>query len=419
MRFLYVNILLCSLLTGAVNREMKDTYLFDIFVDDTGQTPNTAPFRAKQTSTVSVTINDRNEPPRFGVARYAINVPENAYIGSPVYRFIAIDDDLNVNGQIRYTFLKTQSFFNLDTVTGVLSVRRALDYETTTKHEFQVRARDGGTPSLYVDVTLTVTVTDVNDNAPRFINNLYTVSKSETLSTNVAITNVGATDRDRNDLLTYSLIGVETNRNFAINSRTGYITSRTAIDYERTPIVHLLVKVTDRVGHFDVAEVKINVIDDSSPAFNGPFTFTGPYTFGPGRTMVIVYARHKLAVTYQFTTHNDVFQIDKNTGEVSLMRYLKSNEIRTYNLRVVATNSAGRKEYATVTLNFRKYTDYTENRVNVILKESTNRTLALDFDLNKFFGDLSNDVDSVDVYAQYYEPGDKSCKCCLVVNYLK
>ena len=54
-----------------------------------------------------------------------------------------------------------------------------LDRETTDMFTLTVTAQDAGTPSLSVNVTVYINVSDVNDNTPRFSQEHYTVSLVE------------------------------------------------------------------------------------------------------------------------------------------------------------------------------------------------------------------------------------------------
>ena len=46
----------------------------------------------------------------------------------------------------------------------------ALDYETGPQYSLIIEAADGGVPSLMSTTTVTILVTDVNDNPPVFTN---------------------------------------------------------------------------------------------------------------------------------------------------------------------------------------------------------------------------------------------------------
>lgn len=55
--------------------------------------------------------------------------------------------------------------------------------------------------------TLTIQVTDVNDNPPEFDNNAYTLTVNETATPGTIIGVVKATDRDSNPNIVYKLSG--------------------------------------------------------------------------------------------------------------------------------------------------------------------------------------------------------------------
>ena len=53
---------------------------------------------------------------------------------------------------------------------GTITVREALDYETDFQYSLIIEAADGGFPSLMSTATVTIVITDVNDNPPVFTN---------------------------------------------------------------------------------------------------------------------------------------------------------------------------------------------------------------------------------------------------------
>lgn len=71
-------------------------------------------------------------------------------------------------------------------LTGVVSVLDPLDYERAHNYQLTVQATDGGEPPLSNHATVNVTITDINDNAPIFLQNSYS-----------AIVNEAALNRER------------------------------------------------------------------------------------------------------------------------------------------------------------------------------------------------------------------------------
>ena len=89
-------------------------------------------------------------------------------MGTELLTIFASDADQGLNGLIHYSIVlpPNQSTlpFAINSSTGVVSLRSALDYETTRSYRFLIRASDSGlTQSLSTDSWLSITITDVND----------------------------------------------------------------------------------------------------------------------------------------------------------------------------------------------------------------------------------------------------------------
>ena len=53
---------------------------------------------------------------------------------------------------------------------GTLRTVSDLDYEAVTRYDLVVEVQDGGVPPMIDSTTVVIMVTDINDNAPSFIN---------------------------------------------------------------------------------------------------------------------------------------------------------------------------------------------------------------------------------------------------------
>ena len=84
--------------------------------------------------------------------------------------------------------------------TGLLTTTCSLDYEIKTEHILTLLALDDGVPALSSSQTLTITVLDVNDEAPVFKQHLYRASVKENQSPGEFVTRVEAVDRDSGNL---------------------------------------------------------------------------------------------------------------------------------------------------------------------------------------------------------------------------
>jgi len=155
---------------------------------------------------------------------------------------------------------------------GFVSVVEKLDRETISEYQLIITAIDSvsGVSSM---VPLQIVVEDVNDNAPRFNQTVYTASVLESASLGTQVLQVFAYDQDApnsmNSLVRYHL---ESNSSmFTIDSESGVIYLRQKLDFETTSSYHLVVVASDLGSPMLTSSehVYINVIDvnDNVPYF--------------------------------------------------------------------------------------------------------------------------------------------------------
>ena len=123
-------------------------------------------------SVVSVIVNvlDVNDnAPVFSRKMYTTSVDENVRTGSFVLQVFAEDADKGDNSRVKYRLVNSGfTPFKIDKSTGLISVdgTKPLDREERDHYEFKVRAYDLGTPPLFTDATVNVSIADLNDNSP-------------------------------------------------------------------------------------------------------------------------------------------------------------------------------------------------------------------------------------------------------------
>ncbi|OXB50932.1 UNVERIFIED_CONTAM: hypothetical protein H355_002591, partial [Colinus virginianus] len=154
------------ILQKSLDREEQHELDFTLIAIDGGTPPRTG---STQIHIVVLDVNDN--APAFTQKLYVGQILENAPEGSVVLRVVANDADVGINGDITYDFsqagIHKYSDFAVDPKSGEIRVMKSLDFETTQKYEFSVRAVDGGGLSSMCKVV--VEVLDVNDNAPEVV----------------------------------------------------------------------------------------------------------------------------------------------------------------------------------------------------------------------------------------------------------
>lgn len=163
---------------------------------------------ASATTKVSITIRDVNDvPPTFNQKEYFVTIPENTAVGTPLPVEIIVDDpDVGQNSVFSLRLVDVSEVFDIEPKqvigTSQISIRVAngsLDYENVNQRKFIVLIVAEETltnPKLTSTATLTVSLTDVNDNFPHFEHDTYTAKVSETAASGQLITTITATDMD-------------------------------------------------------------------------------------------------------------------------------------------------------------------------------------------------------------------------------
>lgn len=191
------------------------------------------------TTKVAITIRDVNDsPPAFNQKEYYVTIPENTAVGTPLPIEIIVDDpDVGQNSVFSLRLEDVTEVFEIEPKqvigTSQISIRVAngsLDYENANQRKFIVLIVAEETltnPKLSSTATLTVSLSDVNDNFPHFEQDTYTASVSETATEGQLITTITATDMDSGAFgdqgIRYSLNGTGAEL-FKVDSYTGTIT---------------------------------------------------------------------------------------------------------------------------------------------------------------------------------------------------
>lgn len=299
------------------------------------------------TSSVLVRVNviDLNDnPPVFAQPSYSVSVREDVAIGTTILTILATDEDVSdANSEITYMIFEAGGSgsgaglvmptttsgssgqglpFMVDMVTGAINVTRELDFDGgNAMYEFMVIAIDSGLAPLTGFSRVRIRLTDVNDNAPMFVNTLFSFEVGEDAPVGSPIVSIMARDADigANGQIQFSLRGTST---FSINPTTGLLSLSGQLDFE-TNRSHSFVVVATDLGSPSLssqATVTITVlnVNDNRPLFSQPsYTFTLPEN-SPFLVEVPASDEDGDTVTYrEVSGFVPGIQLDIFTGEIS------------------------------------------------------------------------------------------------------
>ncbi|KAM4621876.1 protocadherin-20 [Polymixia lowei] len=215
-----------------------------------------------------VVVEDVNDnAPHFENSEIQLSVPEDVAVGTGILLDDqAQDRDVGRNGELRYHLKGSDGVFSLTVEKGaviMLVVQRALDRETRDRYQMTLVATDCGSDLLSATVTLTVKVTDVNDNCPRFISDSprSVVVTGDTRRDSV-VAQVRATDADLgpNAAITYSLspkVSERAKKLFSLDSHSGHI--RLTEDLQSDSAEELVLRVLASSHHCPPADTQVTV----------------------------------------------------------------------------------------------------------------------------------------------------------------
>lgn len=347
-----------------------------------------------RTAPLSITILDENDnTPVFSSNNYDKSVLESLAVGSQVVKLEATDADIDANGAITFSLDDSvdslRGYFFLDSSTGAITLAKALDFENSTSRVFDVKASDGGSPSRSTaPLRVTITIQDVNDNAPVFSKSMYSANVTETTAVGTTVAVVRATDEDTGlfGKVVYSFVAAD-GAPFAIGSDSGEVTVSSALNFESVHEYRLTVQARDSASPAlsTTATLVLTVLDvnEHSPQFSAAsYACSLAENLAAGATCSASISATDAdgtgnIVTYSLQSSEDAFAIDSSTGVVSTTAALDRETRASYSLTVVATDSGSPSRSNTISLAV-TVTDVNDNSpvfddatINVLFSEDT------------------------------------------------
>ncbi|KRY34790.1 Protein dachsous [Trichinella spiralis] len=251
-------------------------------------------------STVYVEVEDVNDnrPIINKDSCHPIVIPENVHMNNLVTIY-ATDRDSDLNARIVYSIVggNDGEKFNINPQSGLVSCK-ALDRESRSQYNLTILATDSGVSRLADSCNLIVTVSDENDNVPKFQSDVYSIDVVEDARPGTTVLKLTADDFDegRNGILTYS-IAEGADGTFDVKPNTGEMVLLKPLNYESVKSYKLKVNVNDQGAakqHWSTAVVNIKIIDvnDNAPVFiKQPFVATVSGKIAAGQRIVKITAK--------------------------------------------------------------------------------------------------------------------------------
>ncbi|XP_036933522.1 protocadherin alpha-2-like isoform X21 [Acanthopagrus latus] len=357
---------------GTLDYEETPAYEVRVQARDQGISPRSA--HAKLLIEI-IDVNDN--APEISVTSLMTPVKEDAELGTIVALVTVSDKDGGNNGVTNCKVVgsvpfKLKSNYKND---YSLVVDGPLDRENTSVYNVTIKATDEGSPPLSSIRVITVHVSDVNDNAPRFMEPVINVYVKENSPTGSVISTVTAfdPDLDSNAKLTYKLLDSSTKNILIssmvnINSETGDIVSLQSFNFEELKTFMFKVQATDSGVPPLSSNVTVNVLildeNDNNPTILAPYSEHGsvnsesiPYSAEAGYFVAKIRAvdadsGYNALLSYHLSEPkgNNLYRIGTSTGEIRTKRRMSDNDLKTHPLVVLVSDNGEPSLSATVTI---------------------------------------------------------------------
>ncbi|XP_027864302.1 protocadherin gamma-A2-like isoform X31 [Xiphophorus couchianus] len=326
---------------------------------------------------VEVTDTNDNEP-SINVMSKTKSVTENSKPGTVVTIINVQDADSGENGNVECSIEENMPFLIKATSKKFYSLvtDSELDREMASSYNITVTCSDKGVPSLSTGITLTLEISDVNDNTPAFERSSYEAYIVENNTPGVSIFTVKATDADWNQNARVSYIleessvnGVPVSSYVSVSADSGVIHAVRSFDYEQIKDFQFIVKAQDGGSPPLSSNVTIKILiqdqNDNPPQVLYPVQTGGsmvaemvPRSADVGYLVTKVVAvdvdsgqNAWLSYKLQKATDRALFEVGLQNGEIRTIRQVTDKDAVKQRLTVIVEDNGQPSRSATVIVN--------------------------------------------------------------------
>ncbi|MGH0128246.1 UNVERIFIED_CONTAM: hypothetical protein FKN15_011275 [Acipenser sinensis] len=387
-------------IAGQVDFEKQNMYEINIQAKDSGGLTDS--------SNVIIEIVDVNDnAPVLTLTSFSSPIPEDSLPGTVIALINVQDLDSGKNGQVRCSINQQLPFKIQSSLTNyyTLVTRSILDREMISEYNITITATDEGSPPLCSNQTITLKISDVNDNAPTFNKNLYTTYVMENNSPGLSIFSLQAEDPDwsNNARISYFLEdgqvhGKPVTSYISINSDNGIMYAVRSFDYEQIRDFKCHVIAKDGGSPSLSSNVTVNIFvqdqNDNAPQILYPVQTEGslvaemvPRSADVGYLVTKVVAVDAdsgqnawLSYKLHKATDRTFFEVGLQNGEIRTLRQVVDKDAVKQRLVVLVEDNGQPSRSATVNVNVAVADSFPE-----VLSEFSDLTQDKDYNDNLTF----------------------------------
>ncbi|XP_029134906.1 protocadherin alpha-3 isoform X20 [Labrus bergylta] len=355
----------------SLDREMARSHLLTLTAIDGGKPPKSGNMN------LLVNVLDVNDnAPDFSQDIYSINLLENAPVGTIIVKVNATDLDEGQNGDVVYSFSNSinqniLNLFNIDALTGEITVKGLIDYENNDIYEIEIEASDKGLAPLTTEKSVIIKIVDVNDNAPEIEVTSFSSSIPEDSrpGTTVALISVNDLDSGLNGKVICSISDdVPFTLSPSLRDKMYSLVTKSPLDREKQSHYDLTITAKDAgqppLSSEKTISVVVSDVNDNSPEFSlSPYTFYVAEANEPGTSVFSVKAFDRdeddnALITYHILRDgsegnklSSFLNINSENGDILALKSFDFETVKTFQFQVVATDSGTPSLSSNVTVN--------------------------------------------------------------------
>ncbi|XP_015819377.1 protocadherin Fat 1a isoform X4 [Nothobranchius furzeri] len=297
-------------------------------------------------STVKITVKEsKDNRMKFTQESYKAYIQENSSDKKALVVIAAVGNQ--VNKPLFYRILNPDNRFKISTTSGVISTTGIpFDHEAQDTYDIIVEVTEENKSEDAAHTLVTVTVEDVNDNKPMFVNLPYHAPVQMDAEEGHIVRQVMAVDKDRGSNAEIHYYLKEHQEHFDISS-SGEILLKKKFEKDSLNTKFVLVVVAKDNGEPPLSaevEVPVTVVNKAMPVFERPFySIEIPENIQLHSPVLHVQASDSEGPRIVYTiSEGDPFKqfsIDFNTGVIPVIQALDFETHPAYKLNVRATDS--------------------------------------------------------------------------------